>query len=36
MPLFTDREELPFQMRTGLSLIGTRRVTVDEALNTYR
>lgn len=36
MPLFTDRQPLPFQMRVGLSLVGSRRVTVDEALNTYR
>lgn len=36
MPLFTDRQPLPFQMRTGLSLVGSRRVTRDEALNTYR
>lgn len=39
MPLFTERSSaplLPFQMRTGLSLVGSRRVTVDEALNTYR
>lgn len=36
MPLFTDRQPLPFQMRVGLSLVGSRRVTIDEALNTYR
>lgn len=35
MPLFTDRATLPFQMRTGLSLVGSRRLTREEALGTY-
>lgn len=36
MPLFTDRQPLPFQMRVGLSLVGSRRLTRAEALGTYR
>jgi hypothetical protein len=35
MPLFTDRGTLPFQMRTGLSLVGGRRLTMREADRTY-
>jgi hypothetical protein len=35
MPLFTDRGTLPFQMRTGLSIVGSRRLAIDEALSTY-
>jgi hypothetical protein len=35
MPLFTDRGPLPFQMRTGLSLVGGRRLTMREADRTY-
>lgn len=38
MPLFTDRKPapgLPFQMRTGISLVGSRRLTVAEAFSTY-
>lgn len=36
MPLFTDRGPLPFQMRTGVSLIGSRRLTPAETFSTYR
>jgi hypothetical protein len=39
MPLFTDRQAnaaLPFQMRVGLSLVGSRRLSRAEALGTYR
>jgi hypothetical protein len=35
MPLFTDRGALPFQMRVGLSLVGSRRLTIEEAFSTY-
>jgi hypothetical protein len=35
MPLFVDRGTLPFQMRTGLSLVGTRRLTMHEADRVY-
>src|SRR3990172_7018197 len=35
MPLFTDRGELPFQMRVGLSLVGSRRLKTAEAFDTY-
>lgn len=36
MPLFTDLGPLPFQMRTGLSLVGSRRLTPAETFSTYR
>jgi len=35
MPLFTDRGALPFQMRTGVSLVGSRRLTLDEVLDPH-
>ncbi len=35
MPLFTDRGTLPFQMRVGLSLVGSRRLKTEEAFDTY-
>lgn len=35
MPLFIDRGTRPFQMRVGLSLVGSRRLSLDEALSTY-
>ena len=35
MPLFTDRGALPFQMRVGLSLVGSRRLKAEEAFDTY-
>ena len=31
MPTFTDRGSQPFQMRTGISIIGSRRLTLQEA-----
>ena len=35
MPLFVDRQPLPFQVRTGISLVGSRRLTPAEAGVTY-
>ena len=35
MPLFTDRGDLPFQVRVGLSLVGSRRLKAEEAFDTY-
>jgi hypothetical protein len=35
MPLFVDRGTLPFQMRTGLSLVGSRRIPLNVLDRTY-
>jgi hypothetical protein len=35
MPLFTDPGTLAFQMRTALGMIGTRRITLRDAIKTY-
>lgn len=34
-PTFTDRGSQPFQMRTGVSIIGSRRLTLAESAITY-
>lgn len=35
LPLFTDPGTLPFQMRTGLAMVGSRRLTLREFAATY-